>query len=386
MSAYMHMGHQTENLVCEKGLTNYKGIVLSPINRTVENLIKDVSDFRKKGAGNILFDPQLYMPKATRGELPNYPYFDSALDTIDLSSNPWWNKACDQIAEFVYSLNCNEVCSPIICPKVYNDDFFVLSTDAGSYLKKKLGKELQVYQSVMVRIEELVDNDRLMRIASIVSNTEADGYYVIFQSDIEPRRELSKNEEISGAMKLISLLSKTGLDVIVAYTSSDMILYKIAGAKHCATGKFFNLRRFTKSRFDEPTNGGGGQISYRFEHFLLSFLREADILRLKKFGYTSLLSNSSPSAYWVQEIEKTMKEGKPWLALSWRHYLEWFVEKEKELTITDAFSIGENWLRTAESSWIKLGDKNILMEEPRNDGKWIRSWRIAINEFQRDNH
>jgi len=42
-----------------------------------------------------------------------------------------------------------------------------------------------------------------------------------------------------------------------------MILWKAAGATNCASGKYFNLRRFTLSRLDEPEeNGGGGKANY----------------------------------------------------------------------------------------------------------------------------
>jgi hypothetical protein len=53
-----------------------------------------------------------------------------------------------------------------------------------------------------------------------------------------------------------------------------MILWKAAGATNCATGKFFNLRRFTISRFEEPDSSGGGQLGYWFEKALLGIPSE----------------------------------------------------------------------------------------------------------------
>lgn len=40
--------------------------------------------------------------------------------------------------------------------------------------------------------------------------------------------------------------------MLVGFASTDVVLWKAAGAKACATGKFANLRRFTTNRFNEP--------------------------------------------------------------------------------------------------------------------------------------
>jgi hypothetical protein len=80
-------------------------------------------------------------------------------------------------------------------------------------------------------------------------------------------------------MKLIAALESSGQRVTVASCSSEMILWKAAGATNCATGKFFNLR-FTISRFEQPDSSGGGQLGYWFQEALLGFLRQSDLLRV----------------------------------------------------------------------------------------------------------
>ncbi len=37
MSAYLQMGHDTENLVGEADLEEFRGIILSPVNREPDN-------------------------------------------------------------------------------------------------------------------------------------------------------------------------------------------------------------------------------------------------------------------------------------------------------------------------------------------------------------
>ena len=92
---------------------------------------------------------------------------------------------------------------------------------------------------------------------------------------------------------------------MVGFCSSDVVLWKIAGAEACATGKFFNLRRFTSSRFDEPSQGGG-QLPYWYEESLVAFLRESDVLRLQRRGELSDASLANPFGQAI--LEKFIQE------------------------------------------------------------------------------
>jgi hypothetical protein len=165
---------------------------------------------------------------------------------------------------------------------------------------------------------------------------------------------------------------------LVGYCSSDVVLFKAAGASSCATGKFFNLRRFTASRFDE-SEGGRGQLPYYFEEALLSFLREGDFLRVAGVVPRSESSSRNP---WTEPISTTIAGGPAaWVRLGWRQFMWWFADMESR------FDRGEvdpaALLRIAEANWARLEQADILMESRHNDGSWIRPWRIALSDFRR---
>jgi len=159
---------------------------------------------------------------------------------------------------------------------------------------------------------------------------------------------------------------------------------KAAGASDCASGKYFNLRRFTRSRFDEVEEGGGGQLSYWFEHGLMAFLREADIARLRQRGLGDFIGlGESNNVFATQILEQFANEpGKPWLALSWRQYLAWFAAVEERLSQPGGDSLLSGWLREAEKRWEQMEDTDVLLQERRNDGRWLRSWRQALSDFR----
>jgi hypothetical protein len=71
-----------------------------------------------------------------------------------------------------------------------------------------------------------------------------------------------------------------------------------------------------------------------------------------------------------------------WLKLSWRQYLSWFCKTENFISENGSTHVRE-WLRIAEQNWLLLDARSILFQEPKNDRSWIRPWRIALNDFER---
>jgi hypothetical protein len=386
MSAYLQMGHDSENLVGVSGLEAFAGVVLSPVNCTDAELTRNVPEFRKKGIQDIILDPQLYCPKSQRGNLLNQPYFPKDFDTADPSSATWWAKLVKPLADYAKRLNVEAVCSPAILPKKWSPEYYVLSAESYGLLADQLrGSAVRPVITVCVSLKELAETDDVLRIASIVTSRSPGWSYIVVEAEIEPRREIAEAQCLSGLMLLVAMLERAGTRVLVSHCSSDILLMKAAGASHCASGKFFNLRRFSRSRFDDQQDGGGGQLPYWFEHSLLAFLREADIPRLRRSGFEGFIAcGQSDNVFGKAILEQFANNPrKAWLGLSWRQYLAWFAAAETALTGPSALTTVNLWLLEAEKRWEQLQDKAVLFEESRNDGRWIRPWRQAVADFNR---
>ena len=377
MSVFHQIGHASINLVNEERLSQFKGMVCSPVNYSEAEITSQIKNLPKSFIS--ILDPQLYFPLSERGKLQTWSYFPNDFETADQSNHVWWEKICDLLNATCSRIGCSHICSPVFVPSKFSSEYYKFGIDIGNYLYSTVRlNNIGFYQTAIIDFNNIKEVGEAETIASVLSQTEGDSIYLIIKSDSEPRRELSNADSITGVMKLIRLLADASINVFVAFCSSEFILWKYAGAKCFATGKFFNLRRFTSSRFDDPS-GGGGQLPYWFEKNLVAYLREGDLVRLEKENL--LHKDYEHNPFSVEILEQLRNSpGTAWLALSWKNYLYNFAELSSKLNTQDSIS---DLLVIAEKNWRSLEDDNILMEESRNDGTWIRPWRIAINNFNK---
>lgn len=374
MPAYQQMGHDSKNLL--GNVDGFAGAILSPVNETEADLEIIVAEHRSEGF-EFIFDPQLYFPRSNRGRLATWSYFPRDFDTADMSSIRWWHGVVDDVAAATERVGATAVCSPAIIVPRFSDDYYVQMRGYADRLATRAAGKLTVLQSVVAKLDELEDPSRPFELASIVSHTKADGIYLIILCDVRPRDELRNVERLKGAMRLIASLEQAGLPVTVACSSSDVVLWKAAGATSCASGKFANLRRFTAGRFNELEEGGR-QVAYWFAEELLAFIRGSDIERVRRLGMPSCGTNPFANQILAQIADEPSK---PWVAIGWRQYLYWFADIERRLTARESSS--RDLVRTAEKNWQALEEHDIFMEERANDGSWLRPWLRAVVEFDK---
>ena len=385
MAVLHQMGHHSNNLIDLPEMSAYVGAIFSPINCTESEASEQINKVRNsKTDFEIILDPQMYVPASQRGKLKKWPYFPKDVDSADLDSPAWWEELNKKLAAACRNVKADSVCSPVVIPKVFDDKHYSRSVKVcNDLIARAKSSNIDVLQTVLVNLPELSSEKRPLEIASIVSRTDANRIYLIICSMVVPRRELTAVDEVIGALHLINSLEHSELPVTVGFSSSDILLWKAAGASACASGKFFNLRRFTRQRFEEPTEGGG-QLPYWFEEGLLAFLREGDILRVRKQGLLSEATKRNPFAQeilsLIDEAQHSHEQLEPWLRLSWRQFLYWFADIEGRLTKGETST--QELLSGADANWKKLDKAKVFMEERDNDGTWIRDWLNVLGEYQ----
>jgi hypothetical protein len=383
MSVYHQMGHDSTNLLQIQALDIFKGAIISPVNMTHEETYNLVNNWKGSKNFEFVFDPQLYNPRSSKGKLKNWFYFPQSENSMVLDTvQAWDNLISGLIDQVVNSIGVDGICTPIVKPKVFRDDYYSLAIQVGNNFAKicqEANANCKVYQTLIVDLDDLTQEKRAKEIASIVAGTRTQAIYLVINTNIAPRREIYDENGLLGIMQLIKLMESSDLPVLVSHCSSDLLLWKAAGATAFATGKFFNLRRFEISRWDALAEEGGNQLPYWFEQGTLAFLSEGDILRLKNLG---LLGLGNSSNLFSESILNSIKQGSAWLSNSWRHWLKWFVDTEVQLEKGDIKAV-KDMIDKAQKNWKYMGEQSVFLEQPKNDGAWLLPWSNAINKFEK---
>lgn len=383
MSSYHQMGHDSTNLLKMQALSDFKGAIISPVNLKHDEAYNLVNEWTGQQNFEFIFDPQLYHPPSNKGHLRSWFYFPQSRNSMALDTvSAWDNIVSGLIDQVVNSIGVDGICTPIMKPQVFRDDYYSLAIQVGNNFFKaclEANAKCKVYQTLIVDLDDLTQDKRAKEIASIVAGTRTQAIYLVINTNVAPRRELYDENGLLGVMQLIKLLEGSDLPVLVSHCSSDLLLWKAAGTTAFATGKFFNLRRFEISRWNALAEEGGNQLPYWFEQSILAFLNEGDILRLRNMG---LLGVGNSSNLFSDSILNSVAQGSAWLSNSWRHWLKWFMDTESQLGKGNINAVKE-MLDKAEKNWKHLGEQSVFLEQSKNDGAWLQPWSNAINRFEK---
>ena len=128
MAAYHQMGHDSWNLVDEKVLPGYAGLILSPVNDTPDEVATRLIALKKANpAAEVILDPQFYQPSSNRGQLLSWPHFTADVDTANLADDGWWDTRGNHLIEIASKVGASAVCSPAMLPKQFDHAYPVTS-------------------------------------------------------------------------------------------------------------------------------------------------------------------------------------------------------------------------------------------------------------------
>jgi hypothetical protein len=134
MPAFHQIGHDSQNLLFEDGLSRFGGAILSPLNYNRVAIAAQLEKLRGRNNFATIFDPHLYRPQSERMCLPEWDYYPKDVETSDFSEQ-WWGPIVDAVAQTGVGLGTTAVASPAIVPKAFPDDFSCSSSRTAIVLR-----------------------------------------------------------------------------------------------------------------------------------------------------------------------------------------------------------------------------------------------------------
>lgn len=379
MTAYLQQGHGSWGLMEEPDLGAYGGLILSPVNDGPANVVTGLRRLRDiRSRIEVILDPQLYNPAADKGKLAEWGYYSTDFGTADHADIGWWSARGREVCDCAAAVEADAVCSPALIPRTFTDEYYRFTVDVANAVNEHASQiGLDTLTTAIVNLRELADPRRAHQIASILSSSDSSRVYLTFLADdLEARQPLNDGASLPTAIHLVKLLSQEQR-VHVGFCAHDAALWKAAGAEDVSAGKFFNLRRFTPSRWRND-DSGGRLVSYWNEGKLFTLLRDQDVLRLDREGWFENRSfEANPAGAQILEVLRS-NSGDAWQKLSWIQFQRWL--SNADATYADP-SHTLSRLQASDRAWAEVaGELRILFLDRFNDGSHVRTWLNALNE------
>lgn len=378
MAAYLQQGHGSWGLLEEADIGSYAGVILSPVNDdpiAVANGLARIEEIR--GRLEVILDPQLYNPGHDKGQLTEWAYYSTDFETANHGDLAWWSSRAREVVDSAVALGADAICTPAMYRRVFDDAYYNFCVDVADATRTHADAHgVETLLTAIVNLRDLGNPTRALQLASMLSNSRCDRVYLTFLADdIEPRQPLSEAAELASAVHLVRLLSNE-MRVHVAFCGHDAILWKFAGATDVSSGKFFNLRRFTPSRWRDD-DGGGRQVAYWNENLLATLLRDQEVLRLdREHWFEGQHFSDNPHSTQILRILRS-NTGEAWQRLSWLQYLRWL--SNADARYADSAKAEED-LEIWDGKWGEIQRKRILFTDRFNDGSHVRTWLNAARE------
>ncbi|NEU76474.1 hypothetical protein PI95_029155 [Hassallia byssoidea VB512170] len=237
------MGH------CENLLKGWEGgtVILSPRDLEPEQLINFAGKI-KKLKGQVLLDPQVYLPRATHLRLQSHNYWDKEYSTIAFWSGTGLNQQLMKLLELNRQLSCDAFILPGLYTRTVNIDWLEYQRATIESAQSLQDNQFDLIATVALSVDVIKNPDQIHGLIESVKNWSSNTIYLICEP---PTGQYLVNDPawLANVLDLIAGLRLSDKKVILGYCSHQMLIAACACANAIASGTWLNVRSFTTSKF-----------------------------------------------------------------------------------------------------------------------------------------
>lgn len=323
MDLYVQVGARMMQMSCEL-FAEWGGgaAILSPRDLTPDQLRRLSADLREL-RGEVLLDPQFYIPRADYQRLISHDYWPDDYDTAEFTD------ASRQIMlRSLAELNRNLGTTHLIVPGERADivDDFWLESQRGFVEAARQTTDQPLIATICLSAESVRANEQINLVVEQAEQMPVSGFYLV----IESPKETYLTEDplwLANALDLAAALTRLHSNVIVGYCNQQQLIMGCAGVRAIASGAWNNVRSFRQAKFradyaSQFVPRSTGPVWYFYcpqalSEYSLQFLDLAFSV-----GLRSSLSPDPPTPYSTALFAVQQPSSSGWSqADSFKHYL-----------------------------------------------------------------
>jgi hypothetical protein len=365
MELYLQFGYGMMEH-CRTLLGSWGGgsVILSPRDLTDDQLVRLGSDIRDIPGGDVILDPQFYLPHSDHEKLRNHAYWPTNYATTVFWQGQELSRLLDSLRDLNGRIGCSRFVLPGLFASAVDDDW--AETQRAVLEEARVGNDNASLISTIAISADAVKNAN--QIADLIERAETwnvPAYYVVCE---HPNGQYLVDDPnwVANVLDLCAGLRLLGSQVILGYCTHQMLAANAAGANAIASGTWMNVRSFPPEKFNATYEDEIRQRATWYycpqalSEYKIPFLDIAHRLGLLQLmaplpeldgGYaTTLFSGAQPSTVGFGEQS------------AFRHYLH-ALHEQVRLTSRESFDSAvadcEATLTTAETLLARLRAANI---------------------------
>jgi len=234
------------------------GVIISPRDLALDKAMEYAPKYKDAG-GDVLYDPQFYVPGALLGKLGTYPTATHRKTVSELHkiSDDDLSDLADKLRQISHDLGVAGIVAPAVVyeagrPDIdgLNQRLFAAAESAGKSLR------LPVYATVVLGRSITTSDHTTDSAVSSATALDADGWYFAFEFSVD--RVPGSEPDVLRCCRTGLRLAATGKPVLHAYAGPLALLSAGFGATGVGIGHSHKVWQFTRERWEEGTAQGGG--------------------------------------------------------------------------------------------------------------------------------
>lgn len=234
---------------CRALLTSWNGgtVILSPRDLNDEQLERMARLIGGIPNGQLLLDPQFYLPHADHERLCAHAFWPSNYQTGAFWQGPPLTDLLTRLSRLNERLGCRAFILPGMLAANINDDW--LDTQRAVVAEAAaIRPTLPLMMTIALSADAVRNEEQVARLLEDSENWKTPGYYVVCE---HPNGDylVSDPNWLANVIDLSAGLRLGGAEVILGYCNQQMLIASIAKVNAIASGTWMNVRSFPPEKF-----------------------------------------------------------------------------------------------------------------------------------------
>jgi hypothetical protein len=223
-------------------------VILSPRDLEPKQLTTLATDINDLPSGQVLLDPQFYLPNSAHKRLVSHAYWPDDYE----SGGFWGGPHLRGLLAGVLDLNSELKTSAVILPALYADkidDDWLERQGALIAEARRMDAGARFYATLPLSADVLRSDEAVHEVLEAFGAWSVDGAYVVCE---HPNGDYLVKDPlwISNVVDLAAGIKLKGRTVVLGYASHQLLIAAIASADAIASGTWMNVRSFQTEKFE----------------------------------------------------------------------------------------------------------------------------------------